>query len=1121
MLDPRERMTFVQLLMARAIQRQQAIVERANALVEDAGRLLDAAKVSEKAEVLRKRRIVAMTTDGAAIQLDVLREYKPDVVIVEEAGELLEPRNVAPLLPDLKHLILIGDPDQLPPRPDNYELKKYWDFGVSLMERLVHCGIPHRTLMTQSRMRPEIAELTAGVRTRRINDLTTSSLYQNHNSDGVELNREYPLMLNNDAVVDKLERPACLTNNVFFWDTTTSRRTSTFTTSTAGTREYFEKKTTVGVCNGEEALRVVLLAEHLIREGHAPSEIAILAAYKGQMREIRRLIEKHHGTPTTRTPVKGQAGGKAKGKGKNSSSNEQGGLAAVAVSTVDMFQGDQRDIVLVSFCRSNDSHNGGFLKKDEGRNRLIVAKTRARLALIFVGDRRCLETDFPKVRSFHSKQKTVDRKNPTLNPVWSGLFHDLESRQAVGPSLFLQCCRHPGNQKGFICAQELQDDPFVCRELCDNTFPTCGHRCFQQCHGGPCPESKCPEPVEVHCPVKPRRTIDASGSWKLEELDENDDTHPSWTEECGKLRGGLKPKCRARERFSCERCRGGLIRECWQEESAIPCEANITMQCPECLTSRVRKCYQDEKDCPCEHVVMLVCPKNKAHKRKLPCHQAQKVNQAIEDLKDPKKAQTVPKKLKALVQCKEVCGLPLGCEHSCELLCWQPCEKKEDCKRMVLYECDVCESVSQDRFCNETIEERRKRLPCTHLVEDSCPDCSFPKRKRACLRSRTFQEALEVCQPTSTSEAPPDDSHSQGTSEACSGGIFGTHFGFGLQQGAYFPACANLVQQKCERGTHAYSLKCHEKQQQQQHGNQPSKASKKSTTTYLCREKVPYNCSTCNGPTTLVECHRFAQYRCQHPVPNTCKRCHVPFQRKCSDPPEKHKCRERCNKLLPLCGHRCERDCYHCESIGSCPMAKEECPACARDKYDQWQLSNESLASTSNLLQQQLQQLQLRKKIDVWKLEFTQANISPDFQSEKSIFDARDEWLLKNGNAGPSLEKDFDSYFTNLQVFVKPVLGRIRLFSLDNRRLWLLKACAPHALVSVQWSNDFKGFAEKHEQTLRARRGLHPHEIQIRNHKGPPKYPTNTMGGGGTGVQHAAQTREPNRTIYYNGPKRR
>lgn len=54
-----------------------------------------------------------MTTTGAAKYTSVLQEVKPPVVIVEEAAEVLEAHTITTLSQACKHLILIGDHQQV------------------------------------------------------------------------------------------------------------------------------------------------------------------------------------------------------------------------------------------------------------------------------------------------------------------------------------------------------------------------------------------------------------------------------------------------------------------------------------------------------------------------------------------------------------------------------------------------------------------------------------------------------------------------------------------------------------------------------------------------------------------------------------------------------------------------------------------------------------------------------------------------------------------------------------------------------------------------------------------------------------------------------------------------
>ncbi|KAG8909612.1 hypothetical protein FRC01_006834, partial [Tulasnella sp. 417] len=75
-----------------------------------------------KLEVLANAVIIGCTTNGAAKLTELLRSVAPRVLLVEEAGQVLEAHILASLVPSIQHMILIGDPLQLRPTIENYQL---------------------------------------------------------------------------------------------------------------------------------------------------------------------------------------------------------------------------------------------------------------------------------------------------------------------------------------------------------------------------------------------------------------------------------------------------------------------------------------------------------------------------------------------------------------------------------------------------------------------------------------------------------------------------------------------------------------------------------------------------------------------------------------------------------------------------------------------------------------------------------------------------------------------------------------------------------------------------------------------------------------------------------------
>ncbi|KAJ8523127.1 hypothetical protein ONZ45_g408 [Pleurotus djamor] len=117
-------------------------------------------------QLLQSVDIVGCTTTGAAKLTSLLKSLEPRVMMVEEAGQVLEAHILGTLVPSIEHLILIGDPLQLRPTLNNYSLSmdsrrgsRLFRFDMSLMERLARAGLPMSRINEQRRMRPAISNL--------------------------------------------------------------------------------------------------------------------------------------------------------------------------------------------------------------------------------------------------------------------------------------------------------------------------------------------------------------------------------------------------------------------------------------------------------------------------------------------------------------------------------------------------------------------------------------------------------------------------------------------------------------------------------------------------------------------------------------------------------------------------------------------------------------------------------------------------------------------------------------------------------------------------------------------------------------------------------------------------
>ncbi len=120
-------------------------------------RKLDDLQVLESADLLRRADIVGVTTTGAAKNRRLLQLVGPEIVLMEEAGQVLEAHSLVALPSTCSHLILIGDHQQLRPTTASHVMARDFGLNVSLFERMVLNGYPYVRLAEQHRMRPEIS----------------------------------------------------------------------------------------------------------------------------------------------------------------------------------------------------------------------------------------------------------------------------------------------------------------------------------------------------------------------------------------------------------------------------------------------------------------------------------------------------------------------------------------------------------------------------------------------------------------------------------------------------------------------------------------------------------------------------------------------------------------------------------------------------------------------------------------------------------------------------------------------------------------------------------------------------------------------------------------------------
>jgi AAA domain len=138
-------------------------------------------------------------------------------------------------------------------------------------------------------------------------------------------------------------------------------------------------------------------------------------------------------------------------------------VKTVRCSSVDNFQGEEADIIIVSLVRSNARGVIGFLKEEQ---RVNVLLSRARSGMFIVGNTECLT------------------KSNAGSAVWGPILNLLSVAGQVRPGLPTLCQLHPDDDPIELRTPEdfrLHRPNGGCSRQCDFRMP-CGHPCPKMCH---------------------------------------------------------------------------------------------------------------------------------------------------------------------------------------------------------------------------------------------------------------------------------------------------------------------------------------------------------------------------------------------------------------------------------------------------------------------------------------------------------------------------------------------------------------------------------------------------------------------------------------------------------------
>ncbi|KAF4631358.1 hypothetical protein G7Y89_g6771 [Cudoniella acicularis] len=305
------------------VEAVQAITQK----LDDIQERLDDLYNEDKVRILQSKRIIGCTTTAAAMYNKMIRAAKPDIVLVEEAGEILESHILTALAPTVRQLILIGDHKQLRPKINNYALTVEkgdgYDLNRSLFERLILQGHVHTALCKQHRMHPEISMIPRAL--------------------------TYPDLLDGPRT---LERPVVdgLQDRVIFVHHGHPE---------VGVNEIIDRRdptTNSSKQNDFEASMVLKCVRYLGQQGYKTDKMVVLTPYLGQLRLLRDLLREENDPVLNdldafdliRAGLMTPAAAKVEKR-------------PLRLSTIDNYQGEESDIVIASLTRSNDSGDIGFM----------------------------------------------------------------------------------------------------------------------------------------------------------------------------------------------------------------------------------------------------------------------------------------------------------------------------------------------------------------------------------------------------------------------------------------------------------------------------------------------------------------------------------------------------------------------------------------------------------------------------------------------------------------------------------------------------------------------------------------------------------------------------------------
>ena len=298
------------------------------------------------AQLFDEARVVACTLVGSANK--ILFRHRFSTLFIDEAAQALEPACWIAIR-RASRVILAGDHQQLPPTIKCYEALRQ-GLGKTLMERIVENQPEAVTLLkVQYRMNDAIMKFSSDWFYGGQVESAPSVKYRS------VLDWEHPIQW-----IDGNEIQQQVNEDLERQGMSDEKLDIDFT-------EQFIGENHGRINKAEAELVLTTLRNYIDKIGQQRFleeriDVGIISPYKVQTQYLRQQIRKREEFRPFRT--------------------------SISVNTVDGFQGQERDIILISLVRSNESGQIGFLSD---LRRMNVAMTRARMKLIIFGDKQTLQ----------------------------------------------------------------------------------------------------------------------------------------------------------------------------------------------------------------------------------------------------------------------------------------------------------------------------------------------------------------------------------------------------------------------------------------------------------------------------------------------------------------------------------------------------------------------------------------------------------------------------------------------------------------------------------------------------------------------------------------------------------